>query len=142
MSTKITKQMRTETSHLLPGHPGRCRNLHGHSYLWEVSLEADQLMLNGMVEDFGDLKKVMETIIDPFDHAFVYFTGDNASCKIAEALEGVGATRLIGTDYLPTAENFAQQVWYQMKQRYPALKRITVRVWETVTSWAEYTDPE
>lgn len=140
MATKVTKQMRTETSHLLPGHPGRCKNVHGHSYLWEVSLEMDQLMLNGMVEDFGDLKKAMFEAIDPYDHAIVLFAQDPLTAPLVSLLQAGGVERIIVTECMPTAENFAYLVFLELKRKY-RVPKITVRVWETASSYAEYAEP-
>jgi 6-pyruvoyltetrahydropterin/6-carboxytetrahydropterin synthase len=134
--------MVTETCHLLPGHAGRCKNMHGHSYLWEVSLSSEELQTNGMVEDFSDLKKVMTEVLDPFDHAFVYHLGDRDSCLLADhMMKEFKIERFVPMMFPPTAENFAFYVWQKIRDHYPKMW-VNVRCWETATSWAEYAGPK
>ena len=73
----LTKIFRFEAAHALMGYDGRCRNIHGHSYEMRVTIKGmpiidDNNPKNGMVMDFGDLKKIVnEEIIDHYDHAFI-----------------------------------------------------------------------
>lgn len=69
--TRVTKQLRTETGHRLVNYSGRCAHLHGHSYLWEVTVRTIKLDDRRMVIDFKDLKSAMNTILDPLDHALL-----------------------------------------------------------------------
>lgn len=73
---KVTKQLRTETGHRLTNYVGRCAHLHGHSYLWEVTASALKLDEKNMVMDFKDLKKAMNTVLDPLDHCMVFSPKD------------------------------------------------------------------
>ncbi len=73
---KVTKQLRTETGHRLTNYVGRCAHLHGHSYLWEVTARSSQLDEKNMVMDFKDLKKAMNTVLDPLDHCMVLAPDD------------------------------------------------------------------
>lgn len=47
-----------DASHVIPKHPGKCKNLHGHHYRIEVFVIGKKLDSNGILEnsDFGDLK--------------------------------------------------------------------------------------
>ena len=73
----LTKIFRFEAAHALMGYDGRCRNIHGHSYEMRVTVKGMPIMddsspKNGMVMDFGDLKRIVnEEIIDHYDHAFI-----------------------------------------------------------------------
>jgi len=44
-------------SHIIPGHPGKCKNLHGHTYRVEVFVKGDKLDKNDILEgaDFTPL---------------------------------------------------------------------------------------
>lgn len=146
MPTKITKRMHTETAHRLEGHPGRCQFIHGHSYLWEVSLESSQLTLGGMVEDFSRLKQVMEQVIDVnFDHALVLNQDDPLYAYLFNRKREVAMDcddedpfgRLHPFPGRPTAENFCLFVHNEIQKNYPSC-RVSVRCWETATSYAEY----
>lgn len=135
---KVTKQMRTETAHRLAGHPGRCQFIHGHSYLWEVSLEGDNLK-HGMLVDFSELKDAMLATIDPFDHALILDETDEPGRRVARVLEQEGfAGRVWVVPYRPTAENMAKLVADQIQMFFPQFK-VSVKLWETATSYAEAT---
>jgi len=115
----------TETiqcAHLIEGHP-KCGEMHGHSYKVEVTLEGslvstnDPDAFNGMLVDFGELKKVIRR----YDH----------KC-------------LNNFISLPTAEMFTLTLCleisdYLEKTQNDLVNNITVRVYETSTSWAEQT---
>jgi hypothetical protein len=58
MRTRVTRSFTFDAAHVLPWHPGRCRNLHGHTYRVEVSIEGP-LGPHGIVTDFADLDAVV-----------------------------------------------------------------------------------
>ena len=68
----ICKEFRFEASHQLPHHDGKCARLHGHSWRMVVRVRADGLALNGpkqgMVMDYGDLKAILNPIVEKLDH--------------------------------------------------------------------------
>ena len=45
----LRRTYRFEASHVLPRHPGRCRQLHGHSYTLIVVIEDDRALANLVV---------------------------------------------------------------------------------------------
>ena len=56
-----------DSAHRLPEHQGKCSNLHGHT--WHVEIQIDGLInAQGMVMDFSDLKQIVNSTIDQFDH--------------------------------------------------------------------------
>ena len=48
------------SSHILPRHPGRCRNLHGHNYVLQVQVKGPVDPSSGMVVDFDDLSRLKQ----------------------------------------------------------------------------------
>ena len=72
MQTSITKEFKFEAAHFLPNHDGKCRNLHGHSYVLYVSVKGQIIESGpkeGMVMDFADISKIVkENIIEKWDH--------------------------------------------------------------------------
>src|SRR5574343_380335 len=90
----ITKQYRAEIAHRLPDHPGRCRFIHGHSYLFEIEVarmsETHAVGEHGMVMDFSILKTLIDDVIQPLDHSLVLFRGD----PLISAIENLSAVRL------------------------------------------------
>src|SRR5579884_2110533 len=64
----ITREFRFEAAHHLPGHRGKCRRPHGHSYRLQVSLRGPIIDTpgqsdDGMVIDFEDLKHIVDATI-------------------------------------------------------------------------------
>jgi len=57
-STRVTCSYTLEAAHRLPRHPGRCRELHGHSYRFEVTV-GGPVDDNGMVIDCDELSTVV-----------------------------------------------------------------------------------
>jgi len=110
---KITKEFTFDSAHKLEWHPGKCKNLHGHTYRLQVTLE-EELNENGIVMDFGDLKDIVkDEVLNKLDHSFLNDTIEN-----------------------PTAENIVMWIWNQLKPKLPLLNKITL--YETPTSWASY----
>lgn len=70
----IRKEFEFHAAHHLPNHEGKCANLHGHTYKLFVTLKDGVIVTpgypaEGMVIDFGDLKKIVNAlIIDLVDH--------------------------------------------------------------------------
>ena len=112
---QIRKWFAFEAAHVLPQHPGRCAQLHGHSYRVEVTLEGPLQASGpaaGMVMDFDALSLVVsERIIAELDHRSLNDVIDN-----------------------PTAENIAIWMWRQLAPELPALAELAV--WETQTACA------
>lgn len=100
----LRKEYGFEAAHFIYNHPGKCRNLHGHSYKLFVSLEGSVNPETGMIIDFDDLSKVVnEMVIQRLDHRFL-------------------------NDLIPlsTAENISVWIWDQLKAHLPALCQIEV----------------
>ncbi|MEZ7953670.1 MAG: 6-carboxytetrahydropterin synthase, partial [Bacteroidales bacterium] len=109
MSTiRITKEFRFEGAHALQNYDGKCRHIHGHSYRLFVTLKGSPIAeasspKNGMVVDFGDLKRVVNKyIVDPFDHALLLRSDAPVKEEISAAYQNV-----IILDFQPTCENLA-----------------------------------
>lgn len=110
--TRVTCTFTFEAAHRLAWHPGRCRNLHGHSYRLDVSVEGP-LDTNGVVLDFDTLQAVVRAqVIDVWDHR-----------DLNEVLEN------------PTAEMLAQRAWQLLTDA--GLDLAALRLWETGDSWVD-----
>ncbi|GAB6098820.1 6-carboxytetrahydropterin synthase QueD [Halanaerocella petrolearia] len=143
----VTKIFSWDMAHMLAGHEGQCKNLHGHTYKLEVEVtnKAGQLEevgpAQGMIVDFKDLKRVVkEEIINPLDHAFLYWA--NSSDKIEHQLANIlqeGDRKVVEVDFRPTAENMAHHFWEILQSRLSELdiEILSIKVWETPTSYAE-----
>jgi 6-pyruvoyltetrahydropterin/6-carboxytetrahydropterin synthase len=91
-----------EAAHRLPHHPGKCKDLHGHSYRLVVSVERPVDPTSGMAIDFSDLKRVVRgEVVDRLDHKHVN-----------ELIEN------------PTAEALALWIWQRLESALPGLLEV------------------
>ena len=136
---KISKIFTFDASHMLDGHDGKCQNLHGHTYQLEVTVAS--ILINegakaGMVMDFADLKtSVKQTILEPFDHAFLYHGNNERESQIAALLEG-WQMKTLRLNQRTTAEHLAIEMHHRLQAVGVPVCRI--KLWETPTSYAEY----
>ena len=139
---RITKEFKFEMAHALKNYDGLCRNIHGHSYELKVTIAGTPVTdeknpKNGMVMDFGDLKKIVrEIIVDVFDHALVLNNKypESISAELKNTFD-----KVIFLDYQPTSELMIVDFAARIKSRLPKhvqLKYLLLR--ETVTSYAEW----
>jgi 6-pyruvoyltetrahydropterin/6-carboxytetrahydropterin synthase len=108
-----------DSAHFIQGHEGKCAALHGHT--WKVCLwikgQESQLDANGILWDFGKLKKLCER----YDHR-----------TLNEVMEGN-----------PTAERLVSEIYRLIKAERPELG-FRIRVYENIVSresWCEGGDP-
>jgi len=140
---RITKQFDFETAHALYGYDGKCKNIHGHSYHLHVTVigtPIDDLSnsKNGMVLDFGDLKKlVKEEIVDVFDHTTI-LNGKSPHKELAQTLKD-NAHRIVLVDYQPTSENMLFDIADRIKKQLPNHASLhSLKLFETASSYAEW----
>jgi 6-pyruvoyltetrahydropterin/6-carboxytetrahydropterin synthase len=139
---KITKQFSFEMAHALRNYDGLCRNIHGHSYKMDITLAGQPLHdenspKNGMVMDFGDLKKLVnEEIISLLDHALVLNAKTDA--QLVNVLKQ-NYEKIVTVDFQPTTENLLNFIAAKIQSRLPnEVKLSCVRLRETDTSYAEW----
>ncbi|MCM1530043.1 MAG: 6-carboxytetrahydropterin synthase QueD [Alistipes sp.] len=127
-----------DSAHFLHGYVGKCANIHGHRWTVEVSVSGSETEQTGekrgMLIDFGDLKKILRSLADSFDHALIYESGSlKESTLIALNDEGF---RLIEVPFRPTAENFARHFYGLLSEKGLSVKSVTV--YETPDNCAVY----
>ena len=143
----VTKSFSWDMSHMLAGHQGQCRNLHGHTYKLEVEVvnKAGKVQevgpARGMVVDFKDLKEIVKSeIVNPLDHAFLYWAKSTADLEhqLAKLLKD-NDRKVVEVNFRPTAENMAQHFWELLENDLLdlGLELLSIRVWETQSSYAE-----
>ena len=97
---QISKTFCFEAAHLLPRHQGKCSRLHGHSYKLRVEVGGPVDKESGFILDYGELKKLVQPIVDRFDHRFLnsfirYSSAENIAIHVAHELR----PSLIGYEY-------------------------------------------
>ena len=113
-------------------HPGKCRNLHGHSVKASISIQQGQLNDQGMVCDFSDIKDCVEAYIDDcLDHNFLLHKDDPIIPMLTENNE-----RFLALDEHPTAEVLSKMIYQHLKQA--GFNVAQVVLWETASANACY----
>ncbi|MEO0081349.1 MAG: 6-carboxytetrahydropterin synthase [candidate division WOR-3 bacterium] len=100
-------------AHAVRGMSSRCEAVHGHNYRVEVAVSSSRLKQPGMVADFLEVGRRLESILP--DHTMlneVY-------------------------DFNPTSENLARHFYEEMAKHYPVR---AVTVWEDDDCCAEYSE--
>jgi 6-pyruvoyltetrahydropterin/6-carboxytetrahydropterin synthase len=131
---KIAKEFRWEMGHRLPEHFGKCKNIHGHSYLMVVEIEGE-INEQGMVMDYYDLKRVIKPIVEELDHSFMVYEGDK---EIIEFLEKMNSKR-VAVPFQSTVENICLYCLNKIKDAGlpERISKLKVRIYETYDDYAE-----
>lgn len=136
---KIAKEFSIDMAHLLDGHDGKCQNLHGHTYKLQVEVAGDLIesgAKRGMVMDYADLKTLVKReILESMDHAFIYDLTSEKECKIAQLLIDL-ESKVYGIPTRTTAEEMAKYMFEKLQKA--GLPVSLIRLWETPTSYCEY----
>lgn len=139
---RITKRFDFEMAHTLLNYDGMCKNIHGHSYLLDITLAGEPLEnidhpKNGMVLDFGDLKKLIhDLVISRFDHALMV---NSAVPAIQMEILKNSTERILVVDFQPTSENMVVYIAGLIRPHLPEhIDLFSVRLYETQTSYAEW----
>ena len=132
-----TKKLRLEAGHRLQGHESGCRNVHGHSYVFEITVNANHLDDIGRVIDFGEIKKNVGTWLDAnFDHAFIFEKGD----PIEKFLDDQSMKKFEFPES-PTSENLAKFVFKKAQELLPKhIFVLSVVCHETTTCFSTYSE--
>jgi len=136
---------------MLSKHPDLCKFPHGHSRKVEFVLEADELDQNEMVCDFKSVKEAMIEFLKAWDHALCVNTIDPQHDTLKKAF----GDRIISFEMLdPTTEVMARRIHDELKRNLaayatnpaakypfrPVVRIVKVRIWETSSSWAEFSE--
>lgn len=128
----ITKEVYFCYGHRLMNHPGKCRNLHGHSVKAAISISHEHLNDQAMVCDFADIRDVVENYIDQqLDHNFLLHKDDPIIPMLIAQNE-----RFLALDEHPTAEVLSKMIFDYLKQQGFKVSKVTL--WETSSASACY----
>ncbi len=129
----VTKRIEFCYGHRLLDYAGICKHPHGHNAVAEIEVRTDALDSRNMVSDSSDIKRIVKGWIDrELDHKMVLRHDD----PLVEPLKKLGEPIFI-VDSNPTVERIARLIFdYASEQGLPVVR---VKVWETPTSYAEFT---
>ena len=141
----ITRKLEFDAGHRIPDHRSQCRNLHGHRYVLEITLQGELVETEGapdrgMVMDFADVKALaMEHLVNKWDHAFIVYARDEV---VRSFLEKMADHKTVVLERIPTVENLAAEAFRILSEVYNDhygvdLKLKRVRLYETPNCWAD-----
>jgi 6-pyruvoyltetrahydropterin/6-carboxytetrahydropterin synthase len=132
--TRATRKYEIDAGHRLMGHESKCRHVHGHRYVFEVTLSAEALDAVGRVLDFGEMKRLLGDWLDrEWDHGFIAQEGD----PLVDWLAANDMKHRV-LPFPPSAENLAAHFLAAARGLVPAgvtVEAVVVR--ETPNCWAE-----
>ncbi|MGO5066127.1 6-carboxytetrahydropterin synthase QueD [Clostridium sporogenes] len=127
-----------DSAHFLAGYKGKCGNIHGHRWKVEIQVCSESLIeggqCDGMVIDFGDLKKDVKSMVNYYDHALIIENGTMREQSLNSLKED--GFRIIEVNFRPTAENFSAFFYRIIKDKGYNVKSSTV--YETPNNSATY----
>ncbi len=117
MRATLVKDFRFESAQTLPmaGEGHKCGQMHGHSFLVEISVEGEVDQKTGWIYDHSRISKAMNPLVERLDHAYL---------NEIEGLEN------------PTIELMADWFWKRLKPDLPGLSEIVIH--ETPTARCRY----
>ena len=107
------------SSHILKGYPGKCSQLHGHTWKVEVTLMGNELDAVGLLVDFRKVKKDLETFLDTLDHKHLNDLPTFANMN-------------------PSTENLARYIFEEFSRLIQPLQLKQVTVWESERTRVTY----
>lgn len=106
---------------------GKCSNPHGHghNYVLDVTVGGTPDDLHGTLLDPPQFDHIVnQRVIEPFDHRNL-----NTECAEFAKLN-------------PSVENIARTIWQRLEGAFERCALVSVRVWETPKTYAEYDGQE
>jgi len=117
MKVRLTKDFLFESAQTLPCAPEghKCRQMHGHSFKVEISVEGEVDPKTGWFYDHAEIGRAMKPIVEVLDHGYL---------NEVPGLEN------------PTIENMAAWFWKQLAPQLPGLCEIVIH--ETPSARCSY----
>jgi 6-pyruvoyltetrahydropterin/6-carboxytetrahydropterin synthase len=117
-----------DSAHFLANYKGKCGHIHGHRWRVLVEVQGSELVdggqLDGMIVDFGDLKKDVKEMADYYDHSLIIqkdtLRKETLNCLLEDGFS------VINVEFRPTAENFSYHFYKHLRDKGYDVKRVTV----------------
>jgi 6-pyruvoyltetrahydropterin/6-carboxytetrahydropterin synthase len=133
---KVSREIDFCYGHRLLNYEGKCRHLHGHNGRAIITIETESLDGQGMVVDFNEIKRRINTWIDDhLDHRMILHRDD----PVVPLLEKQGEPMYL-LDVNPTAENIAKLIADIAREQ--GVPVVEVCLWETPHCFATYRPEE
>lgn len=132
---RVSREFTFEAAHMLEGHDGACKNLHGHSYKLTVTvrgkpLKDEQSAKNGMLIDFKLMDDLVKReVINLLDHSLI--------CKAYQFPE-ISQKKYI-LEEQPTCENLIIEIAKKIKFQLPEnVQLVKLKLHETAKNYSEW----
>ena len=140
---RVEKKFSIPIGHRLSKHDGRCHSIHGHNFTILVGVKSKILNTNDMIIDFADLRRLVNIILDDYDHSLLVNKKDSPwMTPLAKELGLRARVFDRDHDYDPTAERLSEQLFKMLKEILAPIGITTeyVTVFENENSKATYTE--
>ena len=131
-----TRRIEFDAGHRLMRHESKCRNVHGHRYVLDLTCAADALDDVGRVIDFAAIKHIVGGWIDShIDHGFIVQEGDNLMAGLL-----ADGTKIKVVPFSPTAEHLVSYIALQAQVMLAnvGISVTHARLYETPNCWADW----
>jgi len=124
---KLSVQKSVDFAHALSSYPGKCARVHGHTWLFTLTVYVRNLNDLGMGIDYKDLKEILGNGIEGLDHRLIV----DSSAPVPNSL-GYSVLNAVKVDYNPTSENLAKFVYQKIKPQLSGMvEKFEISVSET-----------
>jgi len=141
---RIEKRFTVPIGHRLSKHKGRCSSIHGHNFTILVGLKHFELNRDDMIIDFSDLKRIVNDILDNYDHTLLVNKKDLIWMEPLAKEMGMRARIFDNEDHDPTAERLSERLFLDLTNTFHALGFVFdveyVTVFENENSKATYSE--
>lgn len=137
MTITCTRKLEFDAAHRVKLHESKCKYLHGHRYVVEVTAQAPKLDALGRVVDFGVLKgRLGQWLDDNWDHQTILWDEDKS---LGDAISKETDHPVFYLPANPTAENMAHYLLYEVcPMLFEApLEIVAITLRETPNCWVE-----
>lgn len=105
-----------DAAHSLPGYEGKCKNIHGHTYKVEVTVEGEIDEKTKFVIDYNDLKAIIEDLLNKLDHRYLNEILDYPSCEMI-------------------VTHIKEELSKELKSRGLSIELLSIKLWEGKNKW-------
>jgi 6-pyruvoyltetrahydropterin/6-carboxytetrahydropterin synthase len=126
----ITRSGTFDSGHRVMNEKMKCFNLHGHTYLFDLTFSFDSMKEIGYAIDFKEIKRVAcQWIDDVLDHGFIANPHDIVYIQAARAEDSkIWEMSLEGKDNYcnPSVENLAREIFLAMEILFEEYKDLRI----------------
>jgi len=139
----ISRKGSFDSGHRVMNEKFKCYNIHGHTYLYELNFEFNDMMDIGYAIDFKEIKRVgCQWIDDYLDHGMILNPKDDLLITTAKQMGSkYWIMSLNGGGYCnPTAENIAREICLAQQilfEKHNGLYFHSLRLYETPNCWTD-----